>query len=271
MNSDQFKTVTRNCPSCDSNTSVTIGKFIDKNSESYRIPPISVPLRKCNNCRMLFFDLIDGINTKGEIYESLNFSLGAPEKRHYAFKKIIEKLWQSSTGLELGAGYCHVGNMLSENQQVVAVDKYGQASLSKSGKVSYLDLNLMTLEMSQFAKEAFDYVLIDNVLEHLPSYRNLLEYSRFWLKNSGCIIVAVPNGRTIKRFIGEKERSEIHRPVEHVNIFVGNTLDKCFSEYGFVRSTITFLPKSIFEICFLMSLLGFAPFGLYRVYKKVMD
>lgn len=82
------------------------------------------------------------------------------------------------------------------------------------------------------------------------------------------MIVSVPIGRTLKRFLGRRYRAEIFRPVEHVNVLDGGTLDAAFKRFGFTRRARLFVPISVLEASVLRSLFGFALFGLYKLHFK---
>lgn len=205
--------------------------------------------------------------TAGEIYSKMTLSTSAPKPRHHTFRRLIEQLWPSSVGLEIGAGRCHVGRLLkSANHSVIALDRYGPTQAQAPG-IQYINCDLGLVAQYRFEAEQFDWILADNVLEHLPNFRAILDCSLAWLKRDGYMIVSVPNGNTLKRFVSSKHRAEIYRPVEHVNIFEGMTLDSALSGSGFRRRAVAFLPTGGFEISVLFSLLGFAPFGLYRFYS----
>lgn len=257
----------RICPACDSHGEI-IGSFVDKDSNAYGLAPVPIPLRRCISCGLRFFDLIRGVNTDGEIYSRMTLSASAPKPRHYTFTRLIRRMWTSSAGLEVGAGRCHVGRLLDASRHsVIALDRYGTSEVRVPG-VEFIDCDIGRVARDRFEHERFDWVLADNVLEHLPSFRWILDCSHVWLRPGGCMIVAVPNGNTLKRFLGAKHRAEMYRPVEHVNIFEGATLDSALARSGFRRKPVMFLPSSGFEFSVLLSLLGIAPFGLYRFYTK---
>jgi SAM-dependent methyltransferase len=258
--------VPRICPACGADGAV-VGTFVDKDGHLYGLPSVPVPLRRCTVCKLRFFDLIRGVNTAGEIYARMTLSTSAPKARHYTFARLIERSWSSSMGLEVGAGRCHVGRLLRGGQHsVVALDRYGPTPPEAPG-IQFIDCDLASVTPDRFAAEQFDWILADNVLEHLPQFRAILDCSYAWLKRDGYLIVSVPNGNTLKRFAGARHRAEVHRPVEHVNIFDGNTLDAALARSGFKRRSVAFLPAGAFEVSVLLSLLGMAPFGLYRVYS----
>lgn len=263
--SRELELVVRPCPSCGAQGDIT-GVFVDSGSRRYGLPDVPVPLRRCVACRLRFFDLIEDVNTAGQIYSRMMLSSGAPKRRHFLFRRLIEKLWDSSLGLELGAGRCHVGRLLAPGRHsVIAVDKYDEIPPAHNG-IKFISADLITIERAQLPLAHFDWILIDNVLEHLPAFRPVLDCSRAWLKDDGWLLVSVPNGNTLKRIAGERQRAEIYRPVEHVNIFDGRTLDTAIGASGFRRKAIRFVPKDVFESSALASLLGFAPLGLYRAY-----
>lgn len=255
----------RSCPVCGGEGRV-YDAHVDVEHARYGLAADAVPLRRCASCGMRFFDLIEGVNTHGEVYASMTLSASLPKRRHRLFARLLPVL--GARGLELGSGACHVGRLVGSEVSVTAVDANPQCD-GAPAHLEFVDANITALEDSAFPAESFDWVLIDNVLEHLPSFVDLLAQARRWLKAEGRIVVSVPNGRTLRRHLGGRHLREVFRPVEHVNIFDPATLDGAFARVDCIPTRAFLLPKNVFEVGAVSSLLGWAPFGLYRAYRKV--
>lgn len=217
---------------------------------------------------MQFFDLLSNVNEKGEIYASQKLAAGVHHSRHDTFVRIISHELQISNGLEVGAGSCHVGKKLSRlGHSITAVDKY--VANSEDEGVRFVEGDCIGLPSDLFKPKSFDWILADNILEHLPRCDNLVKNMVHWLKDGGFVLVSVPNGRTLKRFFSREHRLQLYRPIEHINIFTPHTLDGLFKSYGMCRRGTTFRIQSFFDCMLKASIFGITPFGIYRCYYKV--
>jgi SAM-dependent methyltransferase len=256
--------VERVCPVCDTAGTV-VGSTVDPDSERYGLPETPVPLRRCPACGMRFYDLIEEVNTAGQIYGRMLLSGEREAPRHRSFARLLAGACPDGARvLDLGSGACHVGRRLPPSFEVTAVDTHPNAE-GAPAHVSFRDANITALPDSTFPARSFDWVILDNVLEHLPAFSGLLGQARRWLAPGGRLLVVVPNGRTLKRHLGGRQLREVFRPVEHVNIFEGRTLDAALRRADLEPVAQPFAPRSVFEAAVAASLLGWAPFGLYRV------
>ena len=256
--------VERPCPVCDGAGAV-IGETVDPEAERYGLAPTPVPLRRCVACGMRFYDLIEDANTAGQIYGRMLLSGAREAPRHRSFARLLAGACPDGARvLDLGSGASHVGRRLPPSFSVTAVDTHPNTD-GAPPHVHFRDANITALPDDAFEPGSFDWVILDNVLEHLPAFAPLLAQARRWLVPGGRLLAVVPNGRTLKRHLGGRQLREVYRPVEHVNIFEGRTLDAALRRAGLVPVAQPFAPRSVFEAAVAASLLGWAPFGLYRV------
>ena len=76
----------------------------------------------------------------------------------------------------------------------------------------------------------FDFINIEQVLEHISNPLQTLKLLVSNLKKGGIIRISVPNGRNIEQELSNPEwkasKNSIH-PLEHINCFTHKTLIKC--------------------------------------------
>lgn len=71
--------------------------------------------------------------------------------------------------------------------------------LSKKEKT--LGISRNTIKKASYYKNSFDYIVLREVLEHIPNQKQVLSKCREWLKPSGKLIVTVPNTNGLWRRI----------------------------------------------------------------------
>ena len=81
--------------------------------------------------------------------------------------------------------------------------------------------------------DAFDAVVLHHVLEHLPDPPAALDAARRALRPGGLLHVAVPNARTVDRFLFPDSLEEIFDPPRHLWIFDDRTLPPLVRRAGF--------------------------------------
>ena len=57
---------------------------------------------------------------------------------------------------------------------------------------------------AKFPKESFDYIIMKEVLEHIPNYKRVLKKCSIWIKRGGKLIIIVPNGDSLWQRIFSK-------------------------------------------------------------------
>ncbi|HNX76642.1 MAG TPA: class I SAM-dependent methyltransferase [Candidatus Rifleibacterium sp.] len=233
-------------------------------------------MRKCDKCNLCFFDLAQGYNTAGEIYNSISpLSTTFMCPRHKTFKKMIFRSRQGRLPniLELGSGHSMLAQDLARAGCTVTVVDYEpcieQRKYPQGGVLIPYKADLTSLKASDFSSEHFDWVILDNVLEHLPAYYGLITNIKSWIKKNplGKVLVSVPNRLSLRNYLSPNYRkNHQYRPLEHVNMFDARSLDSLFEKRGFCLSPTIFFPTSLMDLIILLSMTLVSPFGLYRVY-----
>lgn len=92
------------------------------------------------------------------------------------------------------------------------------------------------IETLDSQESRFDFVNCEQVLEHVPHPRQLLETIRDVLRPGGVTRISVPNARGIKRKIESgqwRPAKDCIHPLEHINAFTNKTLRHCMEHTGF--------------------------------------
>ncbi len=74
------------------------------------------------------------------------------------------------------------------------LEPYG-AKLTDSEKK--LGISRQTIAKVKYPKNSFDYIILREVLEHIPNQKQVLKKCYDWLKPSGKLIITVPNTRSL--------------------------------------------------------------------------
>lgn len=64
-------------------------------------------------------------------------------------------------------------------------------------KEEYLGIQRKSVKNAEFKENYFDYIVMKEVLEHIPDYKAVLKKCLKWLKSGGKIIIIVPNGDSL--------------------------------------------------------------------------
>lgn len=147
--------------------------------------------------------------------------------------------------LDVGAGR---GGSLSEyiglGWQATGIEpsEYAVRQATEAG----LDVRRGTLEEQHFPEGAFDAVVMNHVLEHVPDVKKtLLEVHRV-LKSGGWLLVRAPNAASLERFLYGTDWYPWEVP-RHLSHFTPSTLDRALTESGFnvVRFRSEFRPDNL--------------------------
>jgi SAM-dependent methyltransferase len=155
---------------------------------------------------------------------------------------------------------CGTGNItiplgLIPNSTVVGIDMH-QGNLDVSierNKLSNVSFEFSYLEHYDISD--FDYIILTEVLEHIPNYREIFDYLSKHAKKSMQLLITIPNGRgpfeismqplylmrrwgmnnfiwKVKRVLGKKEPYSQNYDTPHVNFFTLPRLHRELAEYG---------------------------------------
>src|SRR6202047_2159247 len=125
----------------------------------------------------------------GPLYEFKAFKYSS----HYWILKMLEPEKQRLRILDVGTASGYLGAILSDRgHSVVGIES--DAAIAEKAKAYYDSFHLADLESYEFPyQREFDYILFADVLEHLREPAAALRRCLPALKESGKIIISVPN------------------------------------------------------------------------------
>ncbi|OON99035.1 MAG: hypothetical protein ATN35_02455 [Epulopiscium sp. Nele67-Bin004] len=114
--------------------------------------------------------------------------------------KLIDRIEPNSTVLEFGPAHGRLTKYLSEQMNcevtIVEIDDEAGNEASTFAKESFVGEDVGNIENYKWATlidNKFDYILFADVLEHLYYPQKVLEKAKEFLKDTGAILVSIPN------------------------------------------------------------------------------
>jgi hypothetical protein len=99
-------------------------------------------------------------------------------------------------------------------------------------RISYvLDQGIICLSKENLInfKNSFDFILVNQVLEHLPNPKKIIDEIYLLLKPGGIMFISVPYAKRSSNIIGKGP----FQPLEHINCFTPNSLKKLLEKSNF--------------------------------------
>lgn len=124
--------------------------------------------------------------------------------------------------LEIGCG--DGGSLLQ--LKAMGYDAYGVETDENIRKVRdelHLSIHIGTIEDANFEPKQFDYIIANQLLEHIIDLESFMESCRKLLKDDGTIIFSTPNANSIYRKLCRKEWINWHIPY-HQQVFTKKSL-----------------------------------------------
>lgn len=230
---------------------------------------------KCSECNFIWQKFIPDEKFSNFLYEevidknlslnkSLKFEKISRRKSNYKFTAILNYFNKEKINvLDFGAGW---GSWLL-NQDKNKVNRFAY-EISPSRK-SYLTSNgINVLDDNQIVnyKNYFDYIRLEQVLEHIPDINKCMKLIKS-ISKKGCLLdVGVPNGfKQIKNKKYLKIAKGPIQPLEHLNCFSNKSLKKFFKIYNFETMKLV----SIFKLYSYKSLSGL--FNMKILIREIYD
>jgi lipopolysaccharide biosynthesis protein/2-polyprenyl-3-methyl-5-hydroxy-6-metoxy-1,4-benzoquinol methylase len=165
---------------------------------------------------------------------------------------IIERIKSGSKILEFGPSHGRLTRFLNEYMacevSCVELDEEAAQEASRyAHKMIVGDIESLAWE-EEIGDEKFDYILFADVLEHLQNPAKILQIVQKYLKESGSIIISIPNVAHGAILIDLLQDKFIYRDVglldnTHIKLFTKSTLDAMIKECGLYKSFETSIVK----------------------------
>lgn len=210
-----------------------------------RLGAINYELLKCEDCQFIWQKNIPSKNFSIDLYENIIDKEQSLAKSKLKFqnqknsnnkeiKKIIRNFNKEKVNiLDFGAGWGHW--LMSGPRSGLNYESYA-FELSSTRKKFLISngINILNLDNINSYENFFNYIRLDQVLEHLDEPNDVLKMIKK-LGNKDCIFfVSVPDGSKIikKETIHSVEKGPV-QPLEHLNCFSKNSLKKFLNIHGF--------------------------------------
>lgn len=135
--------------------------------------------------------------------------------------------------LDIGCGwgeFLQIGRLFGFDCYGFELDQGKYARLKKQG--------IKMLKGLDKSDKRYDFILINQVLEHVVDPALLVRYCHLLLKDSGRLLVAVPDFSNLDLVLEKLNRGEevtkTLNPLEHINYFTPQSLNKLLSNAKFV-------------------------------------
>jgi len=245
----------RHCQSCDSNSSETLisikAQDIANNNWSYRkdfdlLLNISgndtFDIVTCSDCGFIYSKQLPNDTFLNILYDQV-IDLKRPHAlklikheypRRLHYLSIVSHLLNDNSEnvkvLDFGAGFGQTSKMMqAQGMQVVAYDTSDLRcnELSKSG------IRVIKTESEIIENGPYALIICDNVLEHVPNPKMVIELFKLISKTDTILFISVPSYEKENRDYCVSNLDMSLNPWEHLNYFDQKHLDAMLSTHGF--------------------------------------
>jgi len=176
-------------------------------------------LLECGDCGGMYFDPLPAIEHLSRFYSGsyYSFSRWHDEGKGAVYAKRLNRLKPEGNFLDVGCatGFFIHGIKRNSRWNVYGVEFGGDAIRFARDELG-LEVTEGCLLDAGFPDEFFDYIHINNVLEHVLDPVELLQECRRIIKPDGYLFLSVPNGYNDSRSMIEYYRIE-KRPARSIN------------------------------------------------------
>ena len=222
------------CPICDASIApVELGKVILVYGAEHR-------LVECRDCRVIRFDPLPTIDQLQRFYAApyYDFDRGKEEGKGMAFAGRLKRWRKTGRFLDVGcATGFFINGIHKHSEWDVHGVEFGESAVRYARDELGLDVKHGDLTHAGYPDAYFDYVHINNVLEHVLDPVGMLRECRRIVKPDGRLYLSVPNGYNDSREIVDFHRLENQPSLSnkgHIFFFQARTLLEIFDRSGFL-------------------------------------
>jgi len=196
-------------------------------------------LVKCWGCGTIYFYPMPSIDELNRFYTTSYYSFNRwhDEGKGAVVARRLTRWKSEGRFLDIGCAKGFFIRSLRNHSkwEVYGVD-YSKEAVQFARKQLGLDVREGDLEKAKYPNDYFDYIHINNVLEHVLNPVSLLRECRRIIKPDGKLFLSVPNGttdiRTLIRFYNE-ENNPAYSHSGHIYFFSRKSLLRIFQDTGF--------------------------------------
>jgi len=225
------------CPVCTDNTSK---KFLAKVNLVFGA---DYDLVECSNCGLIYFEPMPTVSELSTFYSGsyYNFEKSREEGKGMAFAQHLKRLKTNGKFLDVGCatGFFINGIKKHSDWEVYGTD-FGKSAVQFARDKLGLNVVEGDLADAQFPNAFFDYVHVNNVLEHVLNPVSLLRECRRIIKPNGVFFLSVPNGFNDSLDLidfWKEEKKPARSKSGHIFFFPARTLPLLFKQVGFEVET----------------------------------
>ncbi len=196
-------------------------------------------LIECSHCGVIYFNPMPTDEQLQRFYspDYFNFNHYQDEAKGAQCAKRLMSIGERGKFLDIGCalGYFICGIKWHSDWEVYGIEHSKEAVRFACQKLR-LDVKQGELQDVGFPDQFFDYIHMNNVLEHLRNPVGLLKEVRRIIKNDGRLFLSVPNGYNDSRNLIHFYQTEFgpaKSPNGHIYFFPKRTLLTLFNQIGF--------------------------------------
>ena len=221
------------CPICNDTNKK---RFLCKVNLIYRT---EFDLVECTSCGVIYFSPMPTPQQLETFYsaEYYNFDKYREEGKGMAFAKRLNRWKPTGKFIDVGcATGFFINGIKNHSQWEVFGTDFGESAVRYAREKLHLDVRHGDLVDAGFPEAYFDYVHLNNVLEHVLNPVPLLQECRRIIKPDGIFFFSVPNGFNDSLDLinfNKIEKKPARSKNGHIFFFPAKTLLMLFSKIGF--------------------------------------
>jgi 2-polyprenyl-3-methyl-5-hydroxy-6-metoxy-1,4-benzoquinol methylase len=182
----------------------------------------------------------------------------------------IERYMRTGRLLDIGCGRgFFLSNFLDSGFDYLGLEPRRRISKKAEERVGEKRVFCGTLKEANFPDEHFHVVTMINLIEHLPSPRDVLQEVNRVLANNGLLLIETPDvGSILARILREKWHAFLES--EHQYFFSKETLTALLMKMGF-RVEETSKAQKLFSLRYLMYRMGWYNKKAVFCFNKLLD